>query len=356
MESDEKNTPHRDRKRQRRGRCWRSDRVGAITAKRVRGARPSRVRVTDTRATGDGTFETRRTRRVARGAALRGSRARSSLSEIPPPPPWYRAKKKTLSSADARGKRAVGSVRRSNQARARRETTVVGCRSKPPPCARVPSSAPRATARFPATAPRDVGPSDGREPPSGRACQICQWVRTLEAVVRRAARTGARRAGRPTAAMADILEVVVFEVLCVLDGCSNAPRTRAPLQETHPERARRISRDVSTNQSAPCSIPASQVEFRAGTQRFRPANVENSGLNFFAIETVFHDRTRAPETESRAIRNRRKATSRTPGHEHARRATTESSVSFRARADRTRREKEREGGIRSRANDSRRRT
>ena len=110
----------------------------------------------------------------ASGARRRvaGSRARSSLSEFPPTSPWYRAKKKTLSSADARGKRAVGSVRRSNQARARRETTVVGCRSKPPPCARVPSSASRATARFPATAPRDVGPSDGREPPSGRACQI----------------------------------------------------------------------------------------------------------------------------------------------------------------------------------------
>ena len=89
-------------------------------------------------------------RRVAR------VRARSSLSESPHPP-WSRAKKKTLSSADARGKRAVGSVRRSNQARARRETTVVGCRSMFPRRARVPSSAPRATARFPATAPRDVG-------------------------------------------------------------------------------------------------------------------------------------------------------------------------------------------------------
>ena len=139
--------------------------------------------------------------------------------------------------------------------------------------------------------------------------------------------------------------------MCVLDGCSNAHRTRAPLQETHPERARRISRDVSTNQSAPCSIPASQVEFRAGTQRFRPANVENSGLNFFAIETVFHDRTRAPETESRAIRNRRKATSRTPGHEHARRATTESGVFLRERErerGERRREGEREGSDRAR--------
>ena len=168
--------------------------------------------------------------------------------------------------------------------------------------------------------------------------------------MRRAARTGARRAGRPTAAMADILEVVVFEVLCVLDGCSSAPRTRAPLQETHPERARRISRDVSTNQSAPCSIPASQVEFRAGTQRFRPANVENSGLNFFAIETVFHDRTRAPETESRAIRNRRKATSRTPGHEHARRATPGNRVcpSERERIGRGERKRGREGSDRAR--------
>ena len=104
----DKNTPYRGPPASAPGgvvgdRIW-----GAITARRVRGTRPSRVRGAGTRGTGDGTFERRWTRRVARGAASRGSRARSSLSEFPPLPPWSRAKKKTLSSADAREKRAVG--------------------------------------------------------------------------------------------------------------------------------------------------------------------------------------------------------------------------------------------------------
>ena len=249
MECETKNTPYRGPPASAPGGVV-GDRIGgAITAGRVRGARPSRVRGADTRGTGDGTFERRWTRRVARGAASRGSRARSSLSEFPA---WSRAKKKTLSSADAREKRAVGRRATLEQGPCAARNDRGGCRSMFPRRARVPSSAPRATARFPATASRDIGSlRRSRTTIWSGARQISQSVRTLEAVVRRAARTGARRAGRPTAAMADILEVVVFEVLRVLDGCSNAHQTGPPLEETRPERAGRISRGVSTNQSAP---------------------------------------------------------------------------------------------------------
>jgi hypothetical protein len=96
--------------------------------------------------------------------------------------------------------------------------------------------------------------------------------------------------------MADILEVVVFEVLRVLDGCSNAHRTRPPLAETRPGASRsyfpwRFDQSeravIDPRDSRP--VPSWHAEI--------PTGVENSGLNFFAIETIFHDRTRALETE-----------------------------------------------------------
>ena len=128
----------------------------------------------------------------SRAAPRRAGHARDRAH--PEFPAWSRAKKDPKLRGRAKSAR-VGRRATLEQGPCAARNDRGGCRSMFPRRARVPSSAPRATARFPATASRDVGSlRRSRTTIWSGACQISQWVRTLEAVVRRAARTG--RGGR----------------------------------------------------------------------------------------------------------------------------------------------------------------